>query len=324
MTRLPRLYVALLRYRVAAMVLMFMLLGAAREGPLHLGWRFACAALALASSYVSATALNDLADEAIDKINHPREAGRPLVEGTGTRAELYTLHVVAALLAVVAAVPLGRNGVVLVCSSLAISHVYSARPLRISHRVAGAPVLLALAYVAVPVALGAVATDGRPHHVFSRFLCALFLLFAARIVLKDFRDREGDAHYGKPTLLLRHGKHATCVASAIALLLADAVLVTAVPPVLGSIVQPFVAAIALMLGRLRAATGGHAEQVAIGTGARAGNGLLLTLLSWFVLQGAGASVAAAATFTTALAALFLASVAALAADPDQAVLGYKG
>src|SRR5205823_9839649 len=69
-TKLPRLYVVMLRYRIAAMVAMFMLLGAAREARLELGPRYLWAALALASSYVAATALNDLADEEIDKVNH--------------------------------------------------------------------------------------------------------------------------------------------------------------------------------------------------------------------------------------------------------------
>ncbi|TMK32857.1 MAG: hypothetical protein E6G64_05935 [Actinobacteria bacterium] len=111
MTKLPRLYVVMLRYRIAAMVAMFMLLGAAREGRIELGLRYVWASLALASSYVAATALNDLADEQIDKVNHPRDAGRPLVEGTATRRELLALHVLASMLAVVAALPLGRRGV---------------------------------------------------------------------------------------------------------------------------------------------------------------------------------------------------------------------
>jgi len=110
-TKLPRLYVVMLRYRIAAMVAMFMLLGAAREGRIELGLRYVWASLALASSYVAATALNDLADEQIDKVNHPRDAGRPLVEGTATRRELLALHVLASMLAVVAALPLGGRSV---------------------------------------------------------------------------------------------------------------------------------------------------------------------------------------------------------------------
>src|SRR4029078_9286821 len=91
-TTLPRLYVVMLRYRVAAMIALFLLLGAAREGPLDIGLPYLFAVLALASSYVAATALNDLADEQIDKVNHPRDAGRPLVEGTASRRELLGLR----------------------------------------------------------------------------------------------------------------------------------------------------------------------------------------------------------------------------------------
>jgi 4-hydroxybenzoate polyprenyltransferase len=323
-TRLPRLYVTMLRYRVAAMVGMFMLLGAVRAGPLELGVRYLCAAAALASSYVAATALNDLADEAIDKVNHPRDAGRPLVEGTGTRRDLHLLHALAAALALAAAVPLGRRAVALVAASLAVSVAYSARPLRISYRVAGAPVLLGVAYVLVPACLGLVAAGASVTDAASRFSAALFFLFTARIVLKDFRDRDGDARYGKPTLLLRHGKGATCAISLTALLIGDALLASTLPVVPVVLAQLFVVAIAAMIRRLRRTSDRHGEQVAIGIGARAGNGLLLSVLGWLVLTGGGASIAEAATFVGVLALLFLGTVAVLAAEPERAVIGYKG
>ena len=322
--RLPRLYLTMLRYRVAAMVGMFMLLGAVRAGPLELGGRHVCAALALASSYVAATALNDLADEAIDKVNHPRDAGRPLVEGTGTRRDLQLLHLVAAVLALAAAIPLGARGLALVAGSLAISGAYSARPLRVSYRIAGAPVLLGVAYVLVPLCIGIIAAGGHLADAVSRFSCALLLLFTARIVLKDFRDRDGDARYGKPTLLLRHGKDVTCAISLAALLAGDALLTSTLPLVPAALMQLFVGAIATMIWRLRNSSDRHGEQVAIGIGARAGNGLLLAALGWLVLTGRGASSVEATTFVCVLAVLFLGTVAALAAEPDRAVIGYKG
>jgi 4-hydroxybenzoate polyprenyltransferase len=323
-TRLPRLYVQMLRYRVAAMVGMFMLLGAVRAGPLELGLRYLWAAAALASSYVAATALNDLADEAIDKVNHPRDAGRPLVDGTGTRRDLQLLHAVAAALALAAAIPLGWRGVVLVAASLAVSVAYSARPLRISYRVAGAPVLLGIAYVLVPSCLGLVAAGGSAAAAASRFSAALFFLFTARIVLKDFRDRDGDARYGKPTLLLRRGKDFTCAISLTALLLGDVLFTSTLPLAPALLAQLFVVAIVAMIRRLRKTPDRHLEQVAIGIGARAGNGLLLCVLGWLVLTGRGASVPEATTFAGALALLFLGTVAVLAAEPDRAVIGYKG
>jgi 4-hydroxybenzoate polyprenyltransferase len=314
----------MLRYRVASMVALFMLLGAAREGPLELGPRYLLAAIALASSYVAATALNDLADEEIDRVNHPRDAGRPLVEETATRRELLVLHVAASLLALAAAIPLGGRALVLVACSLLVSQTYSARPVRLSYRVAGAPVALGVAYVVVPYSLGIVAAGGRVGHAASALTCALFLLFTARIVLKDFRDRVGDALYGKPTLLLRFGKTPTCAASLAALLAGDAVLSYAAGPVLALFAQPFVVAVAGMLWRLWRAGDTHAEQVAIGIGARMGNGLLLCVLGWLVLEESGASLARASMLTGLLSALFFGSFATVAARPADVVIGYKG
>jgi len=323
-TKLPRLYVVMVRYRVAAMVALFLLLGAAREGRFELGVRYLFAAIALASSYVAATALNDLADEQIDKVNHPRDAGRPLVEGTATRRELLVLHVVASGLALLAAAPLGLRGIGLLVTALVVSQIYSARPVRLSYRAAGAPLVLGVGYVLVPYSLGIVAAGGDLRHAWSALSCAFFLLFAARIVLKDFRDREGDARYGKPTLLLRYGKTATCAASVCALTAGDVVLAFALEPGLVALAQPFVLAIAGMLWTLWRGDDGRAEQVAIGIGARMGNGLLLCVLAWLVVTGRGASVAEAALVTGALSALFFLGFATLAANPQEAVIGYKG
>jgi len=323
-TKLPRLYLVMLRYRIAAMVVLFMLLGAAREGGLELGPRYLLAALALASSYVAATALNDLADEEIDQVNHPRDAGRPLVEGTATRKELLLLHVVASILALCAAIPLGRRGIGLVLVSLLVSQAYSGRPVRLSHRVAGAPLALGIAYVLIPYSLGITAAEGSLRHAASTLTSALFLFFAARIVLRDFRDRVGDDRYGKPTLLLRFGKTVTCGASLGALVAGNIVLVAALEPILWLFVQAFVVAIAAMLWTLWRADEQVAEQVAIGIGARMGNGLLLCLLGWLLVEGSGASVPQASLLTAFLAAPFFLSFVTLAARPGEAVIGYKG
>ena len=324
MTRLPRLYVVMLRYRIAAMVALFMLLGAAREGPLELGTRYLWAALALASSYAAATALNDLADEEIDKVNHPRDAGRPLVEGSATRRELLVLHVLSSALALLAAAPLGRRAVILIALALTISQIYSARPVRLSYRMAGAPLALGIAYVLVPYSFGIIAAAGSLHHAWSALTLALFLLFTARILLKDFRDREGDARYGKPTVLLRYGKTPTCAASLCALVAGDVVLAATLEAPLVALAQPFVLAIAWMLRTLWRSTDPRAEQVAIGIGARMGNGLLLSVLAWLILEGSGAAAAEASVLTGALAGLFLLGFVTLAARPQEAVIGYKG
>ena len=208
--------------------------------------------------------------------------------------------------------------------ALLLSQIYSARPVRLSYRVAGAPFALGIAYVAVPYALGIVAAGGTLRHAWSRLAAALFLLFCARIVLKDFRDREGDARYGKPTILLRFGKDATCAASLCALVAGDVVLALALPPALALVVQPLVLAIAWMLRALHRADGGHAEQVAIGIGARTGNGLLLCVLAGLTVRANGASELAASVVASAVAAVFCLSFLSLASHLDAVTIGYKG
>jgi 4-hydroxybenzoate polyprenyltransferase len=326
-TPLPVLAWRLLRFRVASMALTFMLLGAAhpngfREPSADLLW----AALALAASYTAATSANDVADEAVDRINHPGDAARPLVTGEASPHDLRVLHAIASGVAVAAAVPLGWQAVIVTGVSLAIGVTYSLPPVRFSYRTWLAPLALAAAYVLVPYGLGAIAA-GRKFVVVDAWLAsALFALFLARIVLKDYRDRAGDAAYGKPTLLLRFGSDATCAASLGALVAGNVLLLAALrPPLLVALaLETLFVGVALLLWRLHGATDGREEQVAIGLGARLGNGVLLGVLSWLVLGAEGASDGVRAAFAWTLAALFGASVAALAARPERVVIGYKG
>jgi 4-hydroxybenzoate polyprenyltransferase len=326
-TALPILYGRMLRYRVAAMVWTFMLLAPAyRAGLERFAWDYVWAALALASSYVAATSVNDVADRAIDAVNHPRDAGRPLVTGQASERDLYVLHAVAGLLALASASLVGPIALALTALSLAIGWAYSLRPVRLSYRTALAPVALAAAYVVLPYGLGLTAAGIAPAAGDALFAAALVSLFVSRIVLKDFRDRRGDAAYGKPTILLRYGKTATCAASLGALALADALLLGLLRPplVVALVLQAFVAAITSRLLALWRADDPRAEQLAIGLGARMGNGLLLSVLAWLVLPAHGATAAEASTFSVALAAVFWLGYVAVVARPAEAVIAYKG
>jgi 4-hydroxybenzoate polyprenyltransferase len=325
-TALPSLSVRLLRFRVAAMVWTFMLLGAAWPDGLpafspDLLW----AALALAASYVAATSVNDIADADVDRINHPGDRARPLVTGEARERDLWRLHAVACTGALLAAAPLGWAAVGVVAASLTVGIAYSLPPLRVSYRTWLAPLLLSVAYVPVPFALGALAA-GRGLDGSAGVVAALSALFLARILLKDYRDRAGDARYGKPTLLLRFGSTVTCVASLTALTAANVLLVVAIEPPAGLAVplEALLVGVAVLLRRLHRARDSREEQVAIGLGARLGNGILLCLLAWVVLGGEDASDAARTAFVCGLAALFLGSTAALAARPERVVIGYKG
>lgn len=325
--RHAQLALLMLRYRVAAMLWMFMLLGAAGHGGLERpSARLASAAVALAATYVAATTANDVADREIDLVNHPRDRGRPLVTREATPADLWRVHVAAVAVALAAAAPAGAAIAGLTALSLLIAWVYSLRPLVLSHRTYLAHLCLAVAYVAVPYALGLASAGARPGRGDLLLGTALFALFLARIVLKDFRDREGDARFGKPTLLLRFGKAATCAVSGGALAAGDVLLLVALRPDAGLalLLQGYVAGAAWMLVRLLRAGTQREEQVAIGTGARVGNGLLLTLLAWRALEAHGVPAGQRLLVAASLAVLFAYGLAVLAARPDRVVLGYKG
>jgi 4-hydroxybenzoate polyprenyltransferase len=326
-TALPFLFVRMLRYRVAAMVWMFMLLGAAARGGLErISSDYLLAAIVLGASYVAATTVNDVADKDIDKVNHPNDHGRPLVTGEARERELYVLHVLAVCLALASAAPLGSTALALAGVSLAIGWIYSLPPFLLSHRSALAPVALGLAYVIVPYALGVLVREDPLGVGDLVFAASLFALFVARITLKDFRDQEGDALYGKPTLLLRFGKGVTCLVSLSALCLGDVLLVSFLrpAPLLALLVQAFVLAAASRIYALWRASEPRAEQIAIGIGARLGNGLLLTVLAWLILSAEGASVAERSGVVIVLASAFALSFLVLVSRPDQAVIGYKG
>jgi len=322
--RYGRLFVVMLRFRVAAMVWLFMLLGSAfHEGLGGPAWSYVVAALALGACYVAATALNDVADEALDRVNHPGGAGRPLISGDARPRELFVLAAAAGVAALTAGAAIGWRGTVLVAVSLAIAHAYSLPPLRFSYRTYLAPLVLGIGYVLVPYLLGVTVAGSSPGASDLPFVVGLYALFVARIVLKDFRDREGDALYGRPTLLLRFGKGPTCAVSALSLVIGVASLISAIPA-LAPVLVGLGAAIGWMLVTLRAAPQGRDEQVAIGIGARMGNGLLICVLAWLVLTSAGAPAGERLLFVLGLAGLFAASYASLVRRPDVVVIGYKG
>ena len=326
MIRLAGLFLRLLRYRVAAMIWLFLLLGAAHPDGLDaLSLPLALATVALAASYVAATSVNDLADEAIDRVNHPRDGGRPLVSGDADRRDLVRLHLLAWAIALGAAAPIGRRALGLVALSLVIGVAYSVRPPALSYRTWLAPLVLSVAYVGIPYALGAEAAGRKWVAADALLLAALHLLFLARIVLKDFRDRAGDALHGRPTLLLRFGKPVTCSVSLGCLAAGAAALAAALgEAALVPVVAAFAFAIGWMLQRLRHAPEGREEQVAIGLGARMGNGLLVAVLAWLVLGGEGAPQRQRLLAVVLVAAAFGAGFLALARRPDEVVLGYKG
>jgi 4-hydroxybenzoate polyprenyltransferase len=326
--RIARLALSMLRYRVAVMVWTFMLLGAATgDGARLKAGELALEACALAWSYIAATTVNDLADVEIDLVNHPGDTGRPLVIGAAYPTDMRRLHWLAWVAAIGCAAPLGAVPAMLVVVGLVIGRAYSLRPLRLSYRPYWAPSTLAIAYVVVPYTLGFWSSGGEANGRGLAVGGGLVALFVARIILKDFRDREGDVIFGRRNLLLLLGKRMTCVLSGGFVALGNGLLCIAFGgqawPLL-VFAQSFFAAVGWMLWRLSKATTATGEQVAIGTGAKIANGLLFSLLSWLLLSDHGASIGMRAAFLVLLASLYGTSLVTLARHPERAVIGYKG
>ena len=325
--RMLALYWSLLRYRVAVMIILFMLLGAAWHGGLtSIDAPVLLMILALASSYVNATSVNDIADREIDEINHPGDKGRPLVTGAAGTTDLWVLFGVSSALAVALALPAGPGAAGIMLLSVVIGVLYSLPPARLSYRTFLAPLTLAVAYVGIPYWAGVVVAGETLRTSDVPLLTALYLLFAGRIILKDFRDREGDAAFGKPTFLLKYGKKAACLASLCALCAGDAILIAALADSrwLAALLQLYIASIVTMLYRLYRASSRKDEQLSIGVGAKMGNGLLITLLGTLILSNQGADWITQFIFCLALTALYTLNFIDFLRHPERATIGYKG
>jgi len=90
------LFVRMMRLKVVVTLWTFMLLGLARHTAHLTSPRLGVALLALGAGYAAATTANDIADVGIDRVNRPRDAGRPLVTGDATIADLWRTNAIAA------------------------------------------------------------------------------------------------------------------------------------------------------------------------------------------------------------------------------------
>ncbi len=323
-TKLSILFWRMLRYRVAIMLILFYLISTAAHGALTLHINHTLLILALLFSYVSATTINDLVDKDIDKINHPTSKGRPLITGEATEKDLRIIHAISSsvsiLLAFIVSIPTG----IIILISIAINYLYSAPPLKLSHRTYFAHLFLALAYVVIPYSLGYFTVNSTQFNWL--LLVSLFFLFLGRIVLKDFRDRKGDATYGKPTLILRHGKNVTCFVSFTAILIATIFLWSTLNESLYIkilFLLPIMLVISILY-RLWNTSNEEQEQTFIGIGAKVGNGLLISLLGIYLLNQTSATTTSKTIILGLLVSIFLLNGILLLRNPSKAVIGYRG
>jgi 1,4-dihydroxy-2-naphthoate octaprenyltransferase/chlorophyll synthase len=304
--RLLGLYGTTLRWRSSLTLVTFMLCGAVwHQNLLAITPQIVMAGLAIASQYAALVSLNDLADEAIDRINLRGFRDRPLVSSGASRRELLVVAGAAATVSSVAGFLVSPTIGALLLVSLVLYAEYSLPPLHLSHHTWLAAPYLALGYVLVPYAVGVVAVGGRLGVRDAVFLPALVLLFLSRSLLKDLRDRWGDAAHGKRTLVLVHGKGTVCRLSIACLAAGLTLLAVALFPAhpwAAFAVLPFAAALGAFQARLLGTGVQRDEVLTVLLAARISNGMLLTVLGLLFAQQAGAGAAAMAAVFAVTAA----------------------
>lgn len=217
--------VRMLRFRTVVLMITFSTIGyeavnPSRTIPLKLVW----VAIMLGSLYISATCFNDAADIDIDKINLKGDLSRPLITTNVTARQLQALGVIALGLAIIAAVLVNPLYLLLVAMGIVLNICYSVPPVRMSHRGILASLWLSVSYVVLPFLAGIFIANKPISHQTWYLLVGMYAGFVGRILLKDFRDYEGDKKFNKLNFLVRHGPAATSLASAIAWGIGDLIL----------------------------------------------------------------------------------------------------
>jgi 4-hydroxybenzoate polyprenyltransferase len=190
-------------------------LGMVQTGHLPALTRQVIALVAVGAWMLFAVAVNDLADEEIDRVNLAGDARRIIVSGRASRTHVTRLALASAVIALGAAATLGLASIGVVACGLALAAAYSLPPFRLSSRGALTSALLPLGFVGVPYLVGAFSAGATLHHLHPVLLAGMYLGFMGRLALKDFRDERGDRLYGKRTTLVRHGRERTCLFSAV-------------------------------------------------------------------------------------------------------------
>lgn len=288
MIRRVRLIVLLARPAVIAIVVMFTATGLAQAGHGEDKPLLARALIAVAAFLLFSVACNDLADEAIDRVNLPGR--RPLITGAVTRGEFAVIGLVSGCVALAASATLSWLAALVMTAGLCISSGYSLRPVRLADRGAVASLVLPACYVGVPYLTGIFAVRDvlKPDDL--GLLAGLYLGFIGRILLKDFRDVRGDALFGKRTFLVRHGRLWTCGFSACCWLAGSCAIVAAAHRPTAALAASEAGLLAGALGLLRALareTSARRDEALISAIAIIGRGMVLLLLAHLSMVAAG-------------------------------------
>jgi len=310
-----RLVAALARPAAAGAALLFAGVGTAAAGsggalrPL-----LTTVIVIVAAWFTALVCLNDLGDEAIDRVNLAGASDRPLATGAASRRQVAAVGLAAAAIAL-AVGGLGAPAIAVVVSlGLALGAAYSLPPFRLCSRGVVAAAVLPAGYVAVPYLVGAFAVDASPSLRTFTVLPGLYVVFMGRILLKDFRDLAGDALFGKRTFLVRHGRRPTVLFSAGCWCVGTVAVLAAVPhrSVLLAPIAVLLACVLHGLSRIAADAGAADTDTAIAGIAQTGRGLGVMLLGHFTMLEQGWPAGAQLGVTAAVAALFVAAYADIA------------
>ncbi len=236
----------MLRVRTVLVMVTFQAIGYEAVHPTQeFSLQFLLVAIMLGAMYASATSFNDVADEEVDKVNLKNDLSRPLVTTNVTSKQLWWLGVIAQVVATLAAILVSPWYLLFALGGLVLNIFYSVPPFKLSHRGILASLWLPFSYVVLPFLAGAF-LQGSLNTLSINVLIAMYLCFVGRILLKDFRDYEGDKKFGKRNFLVRHGPKVTCLASAAAWLLGDIFFVATLAndfPALAALIQPIMVGI---------------------------------------------------------------------------------
>jgi 4-hydroxybenzoate polyprenyltransferase len=210
-----RLFIVVIRPAVLLILGMFALVALAQSGHGNDPFLLVRVLLVVVSFLVFSVAVNDMADEAIDRINLRGVTNRPLVIGSATRRELTVVAGVGACMALAGASLLTWPALIVTVCGLLTSAAYSIGPIRLANRGVVASLVLPACYVAVPFLVGSFSVQGSIGWHQLELLTGLYIGFIGRIVLKDFRDVKGDSLFGKRTFLVRYGRKSTVVFSGV-------------------------------------------------------------------------------------------------------------
>jgi 4-hydroxybenzoate polyprenyltransferase len=247
---------------------------------------FVLVAIMLGALYASATSFNDVADEEVDKVNLANDVSRPLVTTNVTSQQLKRLGVICILVSAIAALLVSPFYLLFVLVGALISLLYSLPPVQISHRGFFATLWLPISYVILPFLAGGL-LQGSLTKLSLQVLLTMYVCFIGRILLKDFRDYEGDKKFDKRNFLVRHGPINTCKASALAWVAGDIIFLVTLAktfPVLGLLIQPIIGLILYGLYLLSKEANYSRVLLEVLFIGRLGNAIALALLAALSLQ----------------------------------------